>query len=128
MAGTISYHGQIPTTVIFQTSDGFSGTAQTGVPVITPGLYTFPIQAGGGLYNLHTEQIDIKNITFKGAGVLTIKKAFAGIEATIGSIAGGEGEFFENTTLSPGESIKFYCTGAAVIAITASLTSGFWGT
>ena len=124
----VSYFGQHPTTILFQTSDGFNGTAQTGETVITPGLYTFPVQAGGGLYNLHNECVDVKNITFKGSGTLTISKTIAGMDATIATIGSGQGEFFENTTLSPGEALKFTCTGAAKVAVTAALASGFGAT
>jgi hypothetical protein len=129
---TISYFGQLPTTIVMKTSDGFDGSAQTGVPVITPGLYTFPLQALGGLYNFHSVydgSIEVKNISYKGTGTLTIKKSVASVDITIATIASGEGEFFENTTLSPGETLKFICAGgAATVAVTAVLTSGMWGT
>ncbi|NBO09533.1 MAG: hypothetical protein EBV30_09365, partial [Actinobacteria bacterium] len=92
------------------------------------GLYSFAAQSGGGLYAFHTEPVDIKNIGFKGAGDLSIRKVFGGQEAEIGKISGGQGEFFENITLSPGESIKFYCSGAATVVVTASLTNCFWAT
>lgn len=125
----ISYFGQHPTTILLETTDGFSGTAQTGTPELSPGLYKFPPQSGGGLFDFHDDVIDIKNITFKGSGNLLIKKVLkSGTEAEIAKITSGEGEFFENTTLSPSEAIKFICTGPAVVSITSSLTKCFWAT
>lgn len=123
---TIVYFGQYPTTISMQTSNAFNGGAQTGTPTLSPGHYEFPSQAGGGHYNFHTEPVDVKNITFKGTGTLSIRKVFRGVEAEIATIGNGAGEFFENTTLSPGESLKFYSTHAGTVCITGALAGGPW--
>lgn len=124
---TIVYFGLKPTTILMQTSSGFDGTAQTGTPTLSPGLYTFPIQAGGGLYGLHIEPITVHNITFKGSGTLTIKKTIGTQEAVIGTIGSGQGEYAEDISLSPGESLKFASSGAGAVSVTGSVATGYWG-
>lgn len=128
IAPTIAFFGQNPSTIELQSSTDFNGTAHTGVPVITPGKYTFPPQAGGGLFNFHDYPIDIKNITYRGGGTLTITKTIAGGDAVIATIS-TQGEYFENTTISPGDYLKFTTSGATnpSIAITSQLTSFMWG-
>lgn len=130
---TIEYFGQLPTTIILKTTTEFTGTAMISVPVITQGLYTFQEQVGGGHYNFHKESIDVKNITYGGAGSLAVKKVTGGKEVLIATLTPTAGELFENTVLSPGESLKFISTGSgagigtpAIVAITASL-AGNWG-
>ena len=123
---TISYFGQFPTTIVFQTSSGFNGTAQTATPQITPGVYTFPVQAGGGEYDLHDNTIRVEGVTFKGSGTLTIKKSVAGLEASIGTITGGEGSYALDILVTPSESLKFYSSGAGAVAVSASLTNSDW--
>lgn len=125
---TIVYFGQHPTSIMLKSTNGFNGTAHTGTPALSPGLYSFEPQAGGGLYAFHTEPVDIKNIAFKGTGTLSIKKVFGGQEAEIAKIENGQGEFFENFTLTPNEQLKFQCSGAATVVVTAALTNCFWGT
>lgn len=122
IAATISYFGQFPTTIILRSSTDFDGTtAQSSDPVITPGLYTFPVQAGGGVYNFHTEGIEVQNITYAGGGTLSIYKVMAGISALIKTIT-AQGESFDNTVLNAGESLKFVSSGATnpIVAITAN--------
>lgn len=126
---TIVFYGQFPTTIVLVSSDAFNGSAYTSTPTLSPGLYVFSTQAGGGLYDFHNrvgtqEPIDIKNITWKGTGTLTIKQILPGaIKATIGSITGGEGIFTQNITMSPSESLEFTSASPGTVAITASLTS-----
>ncbi len=123
---TISYFGQFPTTILFQTTSGFNGGAQTGAPVLTPGVYTFSAQPGGGHYNFHDHAVKIHGITFKGAGSLVVKKDLSGQEAKIAEITSGEGERLGETILAPGESLKFYSTGAGTLTITGSLMTSLW--
>jgi hypothetical protein len=131
---TIVFFGQFPTTIVLVSSDAFNGTVHTGAPVITPGAYVFPTQTGGGLYNFNTlvgtqEPIDIKNITWKGTGTLTIKQVLPGpVEATIGTITSDQGAFFTDLTISPAESIKFYSASPGTVSVTALLTNSAWAT
>jgi hypothetical protein len=132
---TIEYFGQLPTTIVLKTTDNFNGSAMTGTPVITPALYTFPAQAGGGEFDFHNEPIDVKNISYGGLGTLSIYKVVGGKDVLLATLSPTSGEMFENTTLSPGEKLKFVSAGSgasvpapAVVAVTSSLTSGFWGT
>jgi hypothetical protein len=105
-----------------RTSDGFDGTNQTGVPVLSPGLYTFPVQSKGGLYEFHKEPVCVKGISYKGTGDLQIIKMIrTGTEALIATIAGGEGEFFEDILLTPGEALKFSNSGAGTVSVTGML-------
>ena len=120
---TIVYFGQDLSTVLMMTSNGFDGTSLTGLPSLSPGLYSFPVQAGGGLYSLHTEPVVVRSIAFKGSGSLSIRKVFGGQEAVVATIANGQGELLDSITLSPGESLKLYSTGAATVAITAQLAN-----
>lgn len=70
----IAYFGRFPTDIIMQTNSSFNGTAQLAPPVLSPGQYTFPVQAGGGLYNFHTAPIEVKQIAYSGTGTLTVTK------------------------------------------------------
>ena len=122
----ISYFGEYPTTMVMQTSSGFNGTAQTALPVITAAVYTFPAQAGGGLYAFHDNTVRVSAVTFKGTGTLTIKKTVGAQDATLGSVTNGEGAYTTSIIVSPGESLKFFSTGAGVVTVTASLTQSSW--
>jgi hypothetical protein len=125
IAPTIAYFGRQPTTIVLQSSDQFNGTAQTGTPTITPGVYTFAPQSGGGLYNFHCAPnpagpVTVKQIAYKGGGTLTVKTVVAGIEVVIGTIT-SEGALFTDISLSVNEALKFSTSGATnpVVAVTA---------
>jgi hypothetical protein len=130
VAATIKYFGRQPTTIVMQSSNAFDGTAQTGTPTISPGLYLFPVQAGGGLYNLHEETIEIKQVTFDGGGTLTVTKVVGNpasptTSTVVATLASNGQNLMANTTniyLTPGEALKF--TGGSSnpkVCITASL-------
>jgi hypothetical protein len=70
----IQYFGRFPTDIVMQSTNSFNGGAQTSLPTLSPGQYTFPAQAGGGLYWFHTEPVEVKQIAYSGAGTLTVKK------------------------------------------------------
>lgn len=127
IAATIKYFGSAPTTIELKSSDNFNGTAHTGVPVITPGKYTFAPQAGGGLFAFHEEVVRIQNITYRGGGTLTIKKTTPAGDALIATIT-AQGEFSQDTLLSPGDSIKFESVGATnpSVEVTSQTATTVW--
>jgi len=132
IAPTIKYFGQLPTTIIFQTSDDFDGGPQLSLPVITPGEYTFPQQSGGGLYNFHEEAILIKNIEFVGSGSSTINMIIAGVPTKIATLpdVGSDNLVARDVILTPGQWLSFTSsggpTGPKKIAVTALLTNAVW--
>lgn len=138
---TIVYFGAKPTSIIMQSSTNFNGTAQTGSPTLSAGFYTFPAQAGGGLYNLHEktgtgEQIVVLSITYMGGGTLTVQRAFSilnpgtppmspvGTISSSGDLTLSPGQL----VLPPGEELVFTSSGGTspVVIVTAMLVSGLW--
>lgn len=126
IAPTIKYFGQNPTTIVMKSSSNFDGTtAQAALPVITPGLYTFPAQAGGGLYNFHEYPVDVMEVAYKGGGTLTINKILSsGGTVVVGTIAGTGVFFQESFSVMPGEVLQFVSSGGTTpeLAITAMET------
>lgn len=124
---TIKYFGNRPTTIVFQGSAAFDGTAQTGEPTLSPGLYVFPLQAGGGLYDFHEECIEVKQISYVGTGNLTVERVItqAGspvMTSLIATIGASDPMNLHNFFLNPGEALKFTGGGASPkVSITASL-------
>jgi len=138
-APTIVYFGQHPSTIIMQSSTNFNGSAQTGTPTLSPALYVFPAQAGGGLYNFHDlvgcqESITILSISYKGGGSLQVNKVFNTVSGTpsllVGTITSAGDLTFEegDLTLAPGVDLTFVSSGGTtpIVAVTAMLTSGCW--
>lgn len=113
IAATVKYFGTSPTTIIFQGTSDFDGTTPQALPpVITPGTYTFPAQAAGGLYNFQEQPIQITDITYFGGGTLTIKKSFAGSQITLGTItSAGSFPMTQPIQLAPGEALNFVSSG-----------------
>ena len=137
---SIVFFGKNPSTIILQSSTNFDGTAQGTDPVITPGLYTFPAQAGGGLYNFHDfvgtqEAVSVQSISYAGGGTLTVKRKLqtaAGTPSiTIGTVTTQGDLAFEDNglVLSFNEDLVFTSSGGTspVIAITAKLANGGQG-
>ena len=145
VAPTVLYHGQRPSTIVMQSSSQFdgttaqSGTLALGTLVMTPGLYVFAPQAGGGLYNFHDlvggqQSITVLSISYKGGGTLTVSRKFVNVTgfptiqvgtiASAGDLVFGLGEL----TLAPFEDLTLVSTGATnpIVAITAMLSSGTW--
>lgn len=75
---TIYYFGGSPTTVILQSSDNFNSTAQLSPAVITPGVAIFPLQVGGGLFDMHKRPVKITRIDNTGSGTVTINMTYPG--------------------------------------------------
>jgi hypothetical protein len=137
---SIVFFGKNPSTIILQSSTNFDGTAQGSDPAITPGLYTFPAQAGGGLYNFHDlvgtqEAISIQSISYLGGGTLTVKRklqsAVGTPTVTIGTVTTqGDLVFEDNSLVLPfHEDLVFTSSGGTspVIAVTAKLANGGQG-
>lgn len=126
IAPTVKYFGSAPTTIIMQSSSNFDGSAQTGDPVITPGLYTFPAQAAGGKFDFHEEAVKVLNVVYRGGGTLTIKKVFKLIsgtpKATVGTVS-SEGAFNTVINLAPGEYLEFTSAGGTnpMVEVTSQL-------
>ena len=129
---TVVYFGSFPTTIVLQCSAQMDGSAHTTFPVITPGVYTFPVQASGGLYDFHNrigngEPVTILAVSYVGGGTLTVNRVLTVASGTrtilIGTVAGaGELTFDEKSLiLSPGETLTFSTSGATnpVVSITA---------
>src|SRR5574343_287308 len=106
MAATISYFGRFPTTIVFRSSSNFDGLAQTGTPVITPGIYTFPAQAGGGLYAFHNIPIEVKQISYSGGGSCVVTK----VTGPVGGSPIQQTVVATLTTGAPTELTNFYLT------------------
>lgn len=126
MAATIKYFGRFPTTVVLQSSTNFDGTAQTGTPAITPGVYTFPEQVGGGLYNLHEGPIEVKQIAYSGGGACLVTKVMSTTspaqEVLLATLDNTTPTDLTNFFLAPGEYLKITSSGATTpkITLTAS--------
>lgn len=126
IAPTVKYFGSAPTAIILQTSDNFDGDDQTGDAVITPGLYTFPEQAGGGKFNYHEEPVKVLAIAYKGSGNLTVSKVFGNISGSPESVVttvSPNGSYNSPINLVPGEYLKFTSVGAAgkIVEITSQM-------
>ena len=126
MAATIKYFGRFPTTMVLQSSSNFDGTAQTGTPTLAPGIYTFPAQAGGGLYNFHEVPIEVKQIAYSGGGTCTVTKVVGPVGAPVQSVvmatlSSGTPADQVQIYLSPGEALLFSSSGGTnpVLSITA---------
>lgn len=124
VAATIKYFGRLPTTILMQTTDAFNGAVQAATPTITPGLYTFAPQAGGGLFAFHDEPVEIKQISYEGSGNLTVTKFIGPVASPVTSsvimtIASGTPVNFTNVCLSAGEFLKFTNSGAGKVAVTS---------
>lgn len=111
IAPTIKYFGRFPTVIVFQGSSSFDGTAQTGTPTIAPGIYTFPLQAGGGLYNFHESPIQVKQIAYSGGGTCLVKKVINGVQTVLIATL---------TTAAPVDFVDFYLAPAETLVITSS--------
>lgn len=132
IAPTIKYFGRFPTVILMQATGDFDGTTlQAVAPVITPGLYTFAAQAGGGVFNFHEDPIEVKQIAYSGGGTLTVTKV-VGVPGTavqssvIASITGsGVTVSLSNIFVSPGEYLKFVSSGgtAAKVSVTSQLAA-----
>lgn len=124
---TVKYFGRFPTTIVMQSSSSFDGTAQTGAAVITPGLYIFPSQAGGGLYNFHDHPVEVKQISVSGGGSVVVTQfVLDSAGATVASsvvatLSGNTDTFFNNLILVPNVILKFTGgSGTPKVTITAS--------
>jgi hypothetical protein len=133
---TIVFFGEAPTKIIMQSSSQFTGSAQTGTPTLSPGAYLFPVQAGGGLYNMHElvgcqESITVVSITYAGGGTLTINRqnslVASPLVSPLGTIAASGDLNFQpgEITIAPGEELLFTTTGATnpVVGITGMLAN-----
>lgn len=124
MAATISYFGRFPTVIFMQATDEFDGTTlQASAPVITPGLYTFAPQSGGGVFNFHTDPIEVKQIAFAGGGTLTVSKVVGApgspvMTSVVEIITGTAPVNFSNLYVSPGEYLKFVSSGSTSPQVT----------
>jgi len=141
---TIVFFGQMPTTIVMQSTSQFDGTTPQTIsyptnPVMSPALYVFAPQAGGGLYNFHDlvgtqESITILSISYKGGGSLAVSRYYSNVAGTpsipVGTITTAGDLVFEtgDLTLSPYEDLTFISTGATnpIVAVTAMLTSSTW--
>jgi hypothetical protein len=136
---TIIYFGASPTTIIFQSSTNFNGTAQTGTPTLSPGVYVFPVQAAGGLYNMHEllgngDPITVLNINYTGGGTLEVERVLDIVPgdptSTVGTISGSGDLQFKpgELVLNKGIQLSLSSSGATnpVVAITAMLSSAGW--
>jgi len=131
MAATIYYFGRFPTTIVMQSSTQFNGTAQTGTPVMSPGAYTFPVQAGGGLYAFHDLPIEVEQISFSGGSTCTVTKVVEDSNGstlqstTLATLNSSNPIYNTKTFLTPNEYLTFSSSGGAnpVVAITAHLAS-----
>lgn len=127
---TINYFGRFPTTIVFRSSADFNGAQQSGTPEVGPGMFIFPSQAGGGLFNFHKQPIEVKAVSFSGGGALTITKKThnkAGDEiqaAIVGVIAADAATKyleFSGLLLNPTDTLVFSSVGSTTptVAITA---------
>jgi hypothetical protein len=132
MAATVQYFGRFPTVIVMQSSSQFDGTtAQSAAPVISPGVYTFPAQAGGGLYAFHQDPVEIKQIACSGGGTVTVTKVVGTpgstpvMSSAIGSITGAIPANFTNLFLAPGEYLQFTSSGSTTpkVSITGQLAN-----
>ena len=124
MAATIKYFGRFPTLIVFQASSDMTGSAQTGTPTLSPGVYLFPVQAAGGLYNFHESPIEVEQISFTGgSGSLAISKVITSVAQTVlVATLNSATPFYSNLLhLAPGEYLTFVTSGATtpVVGITA---------
>lgn len=128
---TIKYFGRFPTTILMQSSSQLDGaTLQAADPVITPGLYSFAAQAGGGVFAFHDEPIEIKQVAYSGGGTLTVTKVVGTpgspiMSSVVESITGSTPVSFSNLFLSPGEFLKFSSSGGTnpQISVTSQLAA-----
>ena len=113
IAPTVTYFGRLPTSIVMQSSTQFDGTtAQSAAAVITPGLYTFPVQALGGYYKFHNESVVVESIAYTGAGTLTVKRMFATGAGVVDATATADTLISTKIRLTPGEWLEFVTTGA----------------
>jgi hypothetical protein len=137
-APTIVYFGRFPSVVVMQSTTNFDGTTpQSSPPVLSPGIYTFPPQAGGGVYAFHQGspgfynstqmQIEVKQVAYAGGGTLTITKVvgIAGqtpvMSSVVEVITSADPVNLSDLFLAPGEYLTFVSSGATnpQISITA---------
>ena len=131
IAATIKYFGRFPTTIVLQSSSNFDGSAQTGAPVITPGLYVFPVQAAGGLFAYHEDPIEIKQIAYAGSGTLTVTKVVGNpggptiMTSVVETVSGATPIILSNFFLSPGEYLTFSTSGGGTkqVSVTSHMAS-----
>jgi hypothetical protein len=125
---TVKYFGRFPTVIVMQSSSQFDGSSPQGSPaVISPGVYTFPAQAGGGVYAFHETPVEVKQIAFAGGGTLTVTKVigvFGGAtvaSSVIAVITGATPVDLTQFFLSPGEYLTMVSSGGSnpVVSITA---------
>jgi hypothetical protein len=144
IAPTIVFFGQMPTTIIMQSTTQFDGSTPQTInyptnPVIGQGSYVFAPQAGGGLYNFHdlvgTQlSITILSISYKGGGTCTVSRLLSNVSGTpsiqVGVITTQGDLVFEtgDLTLAPFEDLTFVSSGATnpLVSITAMLTCSTW--
>lgn len=126
MAPTVKYFGRFPSVIFMQAVDEFDGTTLQGsVPTITPGLYTFAPQSGGGVFNFHEDPIEVKQICYSGGGTLTVTKVVGTPSSPIASsvvatITGPAPVSFSNIYLSPGEYLKMVSSGGTTPTISVT--------
>ena len=131
IAPTIKYFGRFSSVIVMQSSSSFDGTTLQGSdPVITPGTYVFPAQAGGGVFNLHEDPIEVKQIAYAGGGTLTVTKVVGTLASPVMSsvvevITGATPVNFSNLFLSPGELLQFTSSGGSSpkISVTSQLAA-----
>lgn len=118
VAATIKYFGRFPSVIVMQASDEFDGTTpQSSLPVITPGMYVFPAQSGGGVYNFHEGPIEVKQIAYSGGGTLTVTKVVVDssnatiMSSVVESITGTVPVAFNNLFLARNEHLAFSSSG-----------------
>lgn len=129
MAATYLYFGEHPTTLVMETTSGFDGSAPASAspPTIKPGKVILPAEATSGLFNFHIYAIKIHNIIYNGGGNVTIKKFFkkaddtTEVESTFTTTLNQTNPLESPIILSPGEYLKFYSSGAGLLAITSQL-------
>lgn len=116
---TFYYFGGSPTTVIFQTTDNFNGTAfaPSVVAAITPGLSVFPAQAGGGLLNFHLRPVKIQRLDNVGAGTLTVTLEHPTTSVPIATLTPAAPTYEQDFILPVGSALKVVSTGTGAKSI-----------
>jgi len=113
----INYFGEQPTIIVMQTSSAFDGTTdQSADPTLSPGTYTFAPQAGGGLFNFHTDPVEVLNVEMIG-GTATVVKKITGIAGSIAIAA-------YPVRLAPGEFLAVSGAGPTLVFTSRTARSG----
>lgn len=135
IAPTVKYFGRLPSVIVMQSSSGFDGSTVQATsltnPTITPGVYTFAVQTGGGVYNFHDEQIEVRQIAYSGGGTCTVTRILGVPGSTpvsstlITTLTTAAPAFLPTIFLAPGEYLAFVSSGGTnpVLSITANLAA-----